>query len=773
MENGLMEGDAEKRRKKKNPGGGTGAFGVLGLNKSLCLTLERKFRYKQPSAIQRKTIPLVLKRTDVVCIARTGSGKTIAYLAPIIQLLDVHSTTVGSRCLVLLPSRELALQVASVVKKFVGKTDGLRHATLIGGQALETQFGSLAFNPDIVIATPGRLSQHLVEKSFDMSLLEHFVIDEADKLFEMGFLPDVYRVFSMLPENRQVVLVSATLPSEVSEFVSFGLSNPAVTKIDQDMQINEQLELAFVYSRIILFVATKHHVEFFRCLLTKNGHKVSAVYGSMDMSMRTSQMSQFQSFKTTILIVTDLAARGLDLPLVDIVVNFDFPHSSKLFIHRVGRTARAGKQGLAVSLLTLYDFAFCFEILETIGRKMAISGATPEGSEGGLKNDTCMVGTVGNVVSWVEKINEQISNDSELESLNTSMENSYNLYYKTRPNPSNIAIDKSQSLLESLGGIAVIAASVHPLYTGDVQTPQGSGDENQQDARNAILDYLHGFRPTALKTTMLTTVSQESIDVMTKRKEFAQKFMVSRKNRDLGKLLNNDVNVPAEVADVNVELAPSKDSFLVPSASSNEELHLPNITLNITPDTEELMQKTRFQRKQQWNPKRKRFMDVTVDTMTNRVIKNESGLKVKKGIENKGQLKQWMKKSSQRIQKVGEQENVKKGKRMASTRDDHADDENVTDFEELKTMFPKHAATFEAAQLKHKLTHKQKRTIKRLTTKPSADKPEKRELQKKVSKKKKRTSKAEFQKKQMRKIAAKGAPGRSKVIVRKNKGKKR
>ncbi|GBE61222.1 ATP-dependent RNA helicase [Babesia ovata] len=809
-----MKSDSTESSAKKKATGGTGAFGLLGLNKTLCYALEHRLRYKQPSAIQRKTIPAVLQGRDIVCIARTGSGKTVAYLAPIVQMLESHSRTVGLRCLVLLPTRELALQVASVLKKFINfskQADALRSATLIGGEALESQFGALTFNPDIAVATPGRLSQHIVEKSIELKILSHFIIDEADKLFEMGFLPDVYRIFSMLPEKRQTLLASATLPSEITDFVKFGLRNPVVAQVDKDMQINEQLELRFIYTRTedkiaalvkllrcsadnertIVFVATKHHVEFFRALLAAMGVTVSAVYGAMDMTARSQQMSLFRSCKTKVLIVTDLAARGLDLPMVDCVINFDFPHSSKLFIHRVGRTARAGRQGTALSLVTPYDFAFCFEILTVIGRKLVVS------KEPVIGNDTCIIGTVGDISVTMEKVASIIQNDADVESLKKSMDASYNLYYKTRPKPSKSAVDLSQGHLEALGGLNVVANTVHPSYVdvkgqgssvGAESQPNDEPVENDAEqtlpdskksedatSKNDILEFLHGFRPSSAKTTIVTTLPASSIATMERAKHYSRQF----------KKLDSSTPLPADTSyDIEGTVMPRshdagpKQDFLVPSTASTaaqDELRLPNITLNITPDSEELMQKSRFQRKQHWDPKKKKFVQVTVDSITKRVIKDESGKKARGTVENKDLLKKWMKTTRKRIQKVGEQEEAPQHKKAKVVKFDDEesggenDDDGKPNYDELIRMFPKHAGTLESAKLKRPLTHKQKRTLKRLTTKPDFEKmrPETKGKKSGKAKKRNRLSPQEFKKKVERKIASKGAPRRSKLIVRK------
>ncbi|KAK2197448.1 bifunctional Helicase [Babesia duncani] len=754
------DSNAVSKHKKSNSGDGFGAFGVLGLNRTLCFILEKKLKYNQPSAIQRRAIGAILKRKDVVCIARTGSGKTIAYLAPLVQLLESHSQTVGTRCLILLPTRELVLQVNSVLKKFINfsnQSDSLRKATLVGGQSLETQFGSLSFNPDIVIATPGRLSQHLVEKSFCMSLLQHFVIDESDKLFEMGFLPDVYKIFSNLPSNRQIILVSATLPSALNEFVAFGLSDPVVAQVDKDMHISDDLHLRFIYcrsedkvasllrllrlhsgskdERCIVFVATRHHVEYLSLLLKKCDFAVSAVHGKMDSVSRVNQLTLFQKFKTRILIVTDVGARGLDLPLIDNVINFDFPHSSKLFIHRVGRTARAGKSGIAISFVTMYDFSFCFDVVASIGRMLVL---TPSGSN---KNEAA-IGALGNLTSDIERLQMIVNSDEELKSLKRSMEASYNLYYKVRPAASKSSIQRANDLLESMGGITAISQSIHPNYKQDAITVECNHTQVDKDAKEEILQYLHGFRPGNVKQS-LATIPAESTANMENAKIYNRHF----KKKGTGGPIDLDIAQP-------LVTSTSTDAY-------QDELKLPNITLNITADAEEEMQKQRYQHKQAWNPKRKRFVGVTIDKATNKVVKGKTKM------EKRDLLKKWAKTTHRRIQQVGETEEqgVKGRKRGVSSMNE---EEPKMNMDELGEMFPKHKAVFEAAKMNLPMSNKQKRTLKRLTKTPKHDPRTSVKPTKKSSKKTKhkRLPKIEFQKRLDKKIAKKGAANRSKVIIR-------
>ncbi|KAK6127286.1 hypothetical protein DH2020_038949 [Rehmannia glutinosa] len=345
-----------KKKQKQSKKSRSGGFESLGLSPNIYNGVKKK-GYRVPTPIQRKTMPLILTGYDVVAMARTGSGKTAAFLIPMLQKLQHHVPQAGVRALILSPTRDLALQTFKFAKE-LGRFTDLRVSLLVGGDSMESQFEELAQNPDCIIATPGRLVHHL-EEIDDMSLrtVEYVVFDEADCLFSMGFAEQLHKILAKLGENRQTLLFSATLPSALAEFAKAGLRDPQLVRLDLETKISPDLKLAFFTLRqeekyaallylireqissdqqTLIFVSTKYHVEFLNTLFREDGIVASVCYGDMDHDARKIHVSKFRARKTMLLIVTDVAARGIDIPLLDNVVNFDFPPKPKLFVHRVG-----------------------------------------------------------------------------------------------------------------------------------------------------------------------------------------------------------------------------------------------------------------------------------------------------------------------------------------------------------------------------------------------------------------------------------------------------
>uniref|UniRef100_H2ZC89 Uncharacterized protein n=1 Tax=Ciona savignyi TaxID=51511 RepID=H2ZC89_CIOSA len=316
--------------------------------------------YKVPTPIQRKCIPLILSDKDVVAMARTGSGKTAAFLIPMFEKLQVTQSGAGARALLLSPTRELALQTFKFVKE-LGKYTSLRTACILGGDSMSEQFSAMHENPDVIIATPGRLMHVLVEMELRLSNMHYVVFDEADRLFELGFQEHLREILRRLPEDRQTLLFSATLPKQLVEFAKAGLNDPTLVRLDLDSKLSDQLKVfsaRFFYysisvcelfqhcithynsvsvSQSVVFVPTKHHVEYVKDVLQLLGMSCSYVYSSLDQTARKINIAKFRNKKTMVLIVTDVAARGLDIPMLDNVVNYSFPAKSKLFVHRVGK----------------------------------------------------------------------------------------------------------------------------------------------------------------------------------------------------------------------------------------------------------------------------------------------------------------------------------------------------------------------------------------------------------------------------------------------------
>uniref|UniRef100_A0A5F7ZZA3 ATP-dependent RNA helicase DDX54 n=1 Tax=Macaca mulatta TaxID=9544 RepID=A0A5F7ZZA3_MACMU len=378
---------AQNKKKKKS-----GGFQSMGLSYPVFKGIMKK-GYKVPTPIQRKTIPVILDGKDVVAMARTGSGKTACFLLPMFERLKTHSAQTGARALILSPTRELALQTLKFTKE-LGKFTGLKTALILGGDRMEDQFAALHENPDIIIATPGRLVHVAVEMNLKLQSVEYVVFDEADRLFEMGFAEQLQEIIARLPGGHQTVLFSATLPKLLVEFARAGLTEPVLIRLDVDTKLNEQLKTSFFLVRedtkaavllhllrnvvrpqdqTVVFVATKHHAEYLTELLTTQRVSCAHIYSALDPTARKINLAKFTLGKCSALIVTDLAARGLDIPLLDNVINYSFPAKGKLFLHRVGRVARAGRSGTAYSLVAPDEIPYLLDLHLFLGRSLALA----------------------------------------------------------------------------------------------------------------------------------------------------------------------------------------------------------------------------------------------------------------------------------------------------------------------------------------------------------------------------------------------------------------
>lgn len=390
--------DVNKVKKRRQ-----GPFEKLGLSDFVTRAVAR-IGYNLPTPIQRKAIPAILSGCDVVAMARTGSGKTAAFLLPMIERLAAHKTVVGVRSVILEPTREMAFQIEKVTRQLCRFTD-LRLCTIVGGCGMERQFEGLARNPDCVIACPGRFLHHVIEADLALSAVEYLVIDEADQMFELGLGEQVEQLLQRTSPHRQCVLLSATLPSQLVEFSSVGLRSPELIRLDVDANLPPTLDMWFLYTRteeklaallyllreiflqpyfpaqystdvmtsrpmqlpqgVLLFVASRHHAEFVGLLLERAEVAVTVAYGSMDLQARKESVARFSKGLAKVLVATDVAARGLDIPEVGVVINFDFPISPKHFVHRVGRTARANRYAASCfRVVVRYNCSTCVALSE-------------------------------------------------------------------------------------------------------------------------------------------------------------------------------------------------------------------------------------------------------------------------------------------------------------------------------------------------------------------------------------------------------------------------
>lgn len=509
----------------------------MGLTANLLKAIARK-GFSVPTPIQRKTIPLLLDRKDVVGMARTGSGKTAAFIIPMIERLRTHSTQVGARALILSPSRELALQTLQVTKELAKGTD-LKCILLVGGDSLEEQFAAMSSNPDIVIAAPGRFVHLMVEMNLDLYSMQYVVFDEADRLFEMGFAAQLSEILHALPASRQTLLFSATLPKSLVEFARAGLQDPVLVRLDAESKISPDLQSAFFTVKssekegallhilqdvihvpgtskltngdesneapqhgkkrkrngehqnnqkpssnphsTIIFAATKHRVEYLDILLRKAGYAVSHVYGNLDQTARKEQVQAFRSGETNILVVTDVAARGIDIPVLANVINYDFPSQAKIFVHRVGRTARAGQKGWSYSLIHEADTPYLLDLQLFLGRPLKMGRAKTEDVN---MAEEVVVGSLQRDVMQpcCEWVVQQLETEVDLFTSRGAATNGDKRYQQTRAAASAESAKRAKELSSSSTW-----TELHPLFADQ------SNDMEVQ--RERMLAIVGGFRP--------------------------------------------------------------------------------------------------------------------------------------------------------------------------------------------------------------------------------------------------------------------------------------
>jgi ATP-dependent RNA helicase RhlE len=345
------------------------AFTKLGLSDALAYGVEQ-MGYVEPTPIQVQAIPVVLKGGDVIGSAQTGTGKTAAFALPIIQRLGGHGKM---RCLILEPTRELALQVEDAFQKYAKFTD-LRVTIVYGGVGYGKQTEDLRRGMDILAATPGRLLDHLEQGNCSLDDIEILVLDEVDRMLDMGFLPDVRRIVQKCPKNRQTLFFTATLPPELEQLAGWALNNPLKVEIGRQRSPAETVSHGFYpvvasqkfdllqlllerteFKSVIIFSRTRMGADRIAHRLQKNGHTVAVLHSDRSQRERIEALDGFKSGKFEVLVATDIAARGLDIAGVSHVINYDVPENAEDYVHRIGRTGRAHNTGDAFTLVTEED----------------------------------------------------------------------------------------------------------------------------------------------------------------------------------------------------------------------------------------------------------------------------------------------------------------------------------------------------------------------------------------------------------------------------------
>ena len=358
------------------------SFANLGLSADIVRAVSEQ-GYSQPTPIQKKAIPVALRGLDVLAGAQTGTGKTAGFTLPLLQILSQYNQEKGHRAiraLIVTPTRELAAQVSDNVINY-SKYLKITSTVIFGGVKINPQVKKLRSSVDILIATPGRLLDHANQKTIDLSKIEILVLDEADRMLDMGFLPDIKRILGLLPKKRQNLLFSATFSDDIKKLADRLLNKPMLIEVAQRNTTAERIKqvvhlvdkgrkrelLSFLigsgnWKQVLVFVRTKHGANRLAKQLEVDGLKSSAIHGNKSQGARTKALLDFKNGSLRVLVATDIAARGLDIDQLPHVVNFELPNIPEDYIHRIGRTGRAGNEGEALSLVCINEYKLLRDI---------------------------------------------------------------------------------------------------------------------------------------------------------------------------------------------------------------------------------------------------------------------------------------------------------------------------------------------------------------------------------------------------------------------------
>lgn len=620
-----------EERKKKSKGGG---FQSLGLSYPVLKAVLKK-GYNVPTPIQRKTMPIILTGKDVVAMARTGSGKTAAFLVPMIEKLKMHCGKAGARGLVLSPTRELAMQTYKFAREFAKFTD-LRVTMILGGDSMESQFEKMHSNPDIIIATPGRLLHVLVEMKTKLSEVEYVVFDEADRLFELGFQEQLNEIVNRLPEHRQTLLFSATLPKLLIEFAKAGLNEPELVRLDVETKLSEMLKLHYIACRdedkeaalihilkhvidvnqemTVIFAATRHHVEMIQETLKRFAIESTYVYSSLDPEARKEHIGLFRSRKVKVMVVTDLAARGIDIPLLENVINFNFPCKSKLFVHRVGRVARAGKSGVAFSLVCPEEYPYLVELHQFLDRPLRFAKLEPSDP-----HEDGIIGSVPqeNIDEEKEMLAKWLADTYEMQCLKKVCKNAYKQYARSRSLPSSTAVKKSKD--PSFQNLVP-----HPIFKTMVKTTVQS-EASPGDA-HLLLQSIRAFKPKATIFEINSTRKNDAFGVMAEKRKIHDP-KVQKKKELASKTAESEAVTPKDFKDEKFYLSYKSEGHETEKGLALDGVKrqdLEDAILDVVADEDHIIRKTKAN--VTWDRKKKKFVNESgVTDPKKKKIRTESG----------------------------------------------------------------------------------------------------------------------------------------------------
>ncbi len=348
-------------------------FTDLGLNDALARKCQ-SLNFSEPTPIQEKAIPVILKGADLIGCAETGTGKTAAFLLPVIQNLTPQTKQIA-RVLIVAPTRELVSQIEAAYKQFATKK--ISCVSLIGGASMKTQCDALRRGASVIIATPGRLLDHVERGTVNLSKIETLILDEADRMLDMGFLPAIRKILAKVPEARQTLLFSATMSASIKELAWTVMNEPEIVEVNRQNQAARTIEQIVYpvaiasktallldlletnnFERVIVFTKTRRAAERLAHILIAREMKANRIHADRTQAQRETALRDFRQGKTRVLVATDIASRGIDVDAVSHVINYDVPDAPEDYVHRVGRTGRAGNQGQAITLVTpIEEFA--------------------------------------------------------------------------------------------------------------------------------------------------------------------------------------------------------------------------------------------------------------------------------------------------------------------------------------------------------------------------------------------------------------------------------
>ena len=759
IKNDLEEDSEEEKEKEEQTNKKTKkakGFKAFHLNEEIYQAIKL-IGYKNPTPIQKKIIPEIMSGFNIIAHSRTGSGKTAAFLLPMLAKLKQHSQIVGARCLILSPTRDLAFQTGTFCKK-LGKFTDLRFALIAGGKGFDDQFEKLAQNPDIIIATPGRVLHHIEEGSLQLKKVEIIIIDEADKMMELSLGEQLRKIIQFCPPQKQIILLSATIQQQLATFLKSGIIKEyKILSINEENKIPEKLKIHLIYTRkedklyalvsllktpsiidiekqlTIIFVMTKYHCDYLQEILKYWNINSLVIYGSLEQDIRNSTLEDFKKGRKRILIVTDVAARGIDIPLLDNVINFDFPDNHKLFIHRVGRTARAGRSGRVFNLICSEELPYFFDIKYYLGKKFVLSSDNEElKKEDTLDNfNTISFGSIPQEVILNmknEKLDYLFNTGLDIEELYKSMVRAEKKGLTFKQKPSHYGVAEAKKLLNEFN------IKMHPFYS----------KKYYDEEKVQFLNELKNYKPKELyfervNETMVDKnvlkMFKTKVDIFHKKKEY-EKELEKKREEELEKKNIEDDKIYEEeqkqLEENNKKMEQMKllgkkikrskiqnfknlSQCISGTKEENREnslklwggerpLELEELTMNInTDDTYEKVKKT------VWNNKKKTFETHMLDKLGNK-IKNESGLNIKKN-ENFHPYKEWKKKSKLSIQNAGEIENknfVKNVKERIMERRENKNKGNLSTLKSFEQILKGKKKQFKENQKKNKQFSKKK-----------------------------------------------------------------